>query len=130
LRELGQEAKLKKHTCTMTLHTEGIGYPDLDDLISKPCDLEFIIGNHSQYLHLLIALDCTYINNCLCIQMMNMADENENHKIKRQVPKTNAVFTAVSVTDIIILSSMYVLKIANINIFKIISFFSSIKSRK
>ncbi|XP_047504017.1 AH receptor-interacting protein [Pieris napi] len=42
LRELGQEQKVK-HSCTMTLHTEGIGYPDLDDLISNPCELEFII---------------------------------------------------------------------------------------
>lgn len=46
LRELGQEQKIK-HTCTMTLHTEGIGYADLDDLISHPCDLEFIIGMYS-----------------------------------------------------------------------------------
>ncbi|XP_026761768.1 aryl-hydrocarbon-interacting protein-like 1 [Galleria mellonella] len=43
LRELGQESHKVKHTCTMTLHTEGIGYPDLDDLINNPCDLEFII---------------------------------------------------------------------------------------
>ncbi|XP_068633299.1 aryl-hydrocarbon-interacting protein-like 1 [Battus philenor] len=43
LRELGQDQHQVKHTCTMTLHTEGIGYPDLDDLISNPCDLEFII---------------------------------------------------------------------------------------
>ncbi|CAH2048727.1 unnamed protein product, partial [Iphiclides podalirius] len=42
LRELGQEHKVK-HTCTMTLHTEGIGYSDLDELISNPCDLEFIL---------------------------------------------------------------------------------------
>ncbi|CAH4028348.1 AH receptor-interacting protein [Pieris brassicae] len=42
LRELGLEQKVK-HSCTMTLHTEGIGYPDLDDLISNPCNLEFII---------------------------------------------------------------------------------------
>lgn len=44
LRELGQDASKIKHSCTMTLHTEGIGYADLDELISKPCDLEFIIG--------------------------------------------------------------------------------------
>lgn len=31
----------------MTLHTEGIGYPDLDDLINNPCDLEFIIGKYN-----------------------------------------------------------------------------------
>ncbi|XP_059051997.1 AH receptor-interacting protein [Achroia grisella] len=43
LRELGQETHKVKHTCTMTLHTEGIGYPDLDDLINNPSDLEFII---------------------------------------------------------------------------------------
>lgn len=42
LRELGQEQK-RKHTCTMTLHTEGIGYADLDDFINNPCDLEFIV---------------------------------------------------------------------------------------
>ncbi|XP_013164511.1 PREDICTED: AH receptor-interacting protein [Papilio xuthus] len=43
LRDLGQEQQQIKHTCTMTLHTEGIGYSDLDDLIRNPCDLEFII---------------------------------------------------------------------------------------
>ncbi|XP_047991762.1 aryl-hydrocarbon-interacting protein-like 1 [Leguminivora glycinivorella] len=43
LRELGQESSKKKHACTMTLHTEGIGYPDLDSLMKEPCDLEFII---------------------------------------------------------------------------------------
>ncbi|XP_014367254.2 AH receptor-interacting protein [Papilio machaon] len=43
LRDLGQEQNQIKHTCTMTLHTEGIGYSDLDDLIRNPCDLEFII---------------------------------------------------------------------------------------
>ncbi|KAL4716688.1 hypothetical protein ACJJTC_004807 [Scirpophaga incertulas] len=43
LRELGQDHKSVKHTCTMTLHTEGIGYSDLDELINNPCDLEFII---------------------------------------------------------------------------------------
>ncbi|KAJ2949240.1 hypothetical protein O0L34_g6190 [Tuta absoluta] len=43
LRELGQDQNKIKHTCTMTLQTEGIGYPDLDELISTPCDLEFII---------------------------------------------------------------------------------------
>lgn len=31
----------------MTLQTEGIGYDDLDELISNPCDLEFIIGKLS-----------------------------------------------------------------------------------
>ncbi|XP_053610021.1 aryl-hydrocarbon-interacting protein-like 1 [Plodia interpunctella] len=43
LRDLGKETHTIKHSCTMTLHTEGIGYPDLDELISNPCDLEFII---------------------------------------------------------------------------------------
>lgn len=28
----------------MTLQTEGIGYDDLDELISNPCDLEFVMG--------------------------------------------------------------------------------------
>ncbi|CAH0751598.1 unnamed protein product [Diatraea saccharalis] len=43
LRELGKDVKTIKHSCTMTLQTEGIGYTDLDDLIRNPCDLEFII---------------------------------------------------------------------------------------
>lgn len=30
----------------MTLQTEGIGYPDLDELMKNPCDLEFVIGNY------------------------------------------------------------------------------------
>ncbi|KOB76056.1 Peptidylprolyl isomerase, partial [Operophtera brumata] len=47
LRELGQDRNKIKHTCTASLHTEGIGYPDLDELIRKPCDLEFIIVERS-----------------------------------------------------------------------------------
>ncbi|XP_063825728.1 AH receptor-interacting protein [Ostrinia nubilalis] len=43
LRELGQETGKVKHSCTMTLQTEGIGYADLDDLMNNPCDLEFVI---------------------------------------------------------------------------------------
>ncbi|KAI8436991.1 hypothetical protein MSG28_010393 [Choristoneura fumiferana] len=43
LRELGQDHGKRKHACSMTLHTEGMGYPDLDDLTKNPCDLEFII---------------------------------------------------------------------------------------
>ncbi|XP_049873181.1 AH receptor-interacting protein isoform X2 [Pectinophora gossypiella] len=43
LRELGQDPSKIKHSCTMTLQTEGIGYSDLDELISNPTDLEFII---------------------------------------------------------------------------------------
>lgn len=30
----------------MTIQNEGIGYKDLDDLFSHPCDLEFIIGTY------------------------------------------------------------------------------------
>ncbi|XP_032517580.2 AH receptor-interacting protein [Danaus plexippus] len=53
LREMGQEQRIK-HSCTMTLHTEGIGYADLDGLINQPCDLEFVIEllkveNSSEY---------------------------------------------------------------------------------
>lgn len=47
LRDLGKENHTIKHSCTMTLQTEGIGYDDLDELISNPCDLEFIIGKSS-----------------------------------------------------------------------------------
>ncbi|KAH9627913.1 hypothetical protein HF086_015357 [Spodoptera exigua] len=47
LRELGQEQHKIKHSCTMTLHTEGLGHPDLDDLMKNPCDLEFIIVERS-----------------------------------------------------------------------------------
>lgn len=43
LRELGQDQHKIKHSCTMTLQTEGLGYPDLDHLMKNPCDLEFII---------------------------------------------------------------------------------------
>lgn len=46
LRELGMHKHEIRHTCTASLHTEGIGYPDLDELIKNPCDLEFIIGKH------------------------------------------------------------------------------------
>ncbi|CAB3227157.1 unnamed protein product [Arctia plantaginis] len=43
LRELGQDQHKIKHSCTMTLQTEGLGHPDLDHLMKNPCDLEFII---------------------------------------------------------------------------------------
>ncbi|CAH0585568.1 unnamed protein product [Chrysodeixis includens] len=43
LRELGQDSHKIKHSCTMTLHTEGLGFKDLDELMKNPCDLEFII---------------------------------------------------------------------------------------
>lgn len=32
----------------MTIQNEGIGYKDLDELFSKPCDLEFIIGENEK----------------------------------------------------------------------------------
>lgn len=52
--------------CTATLHTEGIGYPDLDELIRKPSDLEFIIGMMPMFIinfnvlhhHKLVAIHC------------------------------------------------------------------------
>ncbi|KAG6444527.1 AH receptor-interacting protein [Manduca sexta] len=43
LREMGRQQLRAQHSCTMTLHTEGIGHRDLDELIARPCDLEFII---------------------------------------------------------------------------------------
>ncbi|XP_075978222.1 AH receptor-interacting protein-like [Anticarsia gemmatalis] len=43
LRELGQDPHKVKHSCTMTLQTEGLGHTDLDHLMKNPCDLEFII---------------------------------------------------------------------------------------
>ncbi|CAG9102901.1 unnamed protein product [Plutella xylostella] len=43
LRDLGKKNHTVKHSCTMTLQTEGIGYPDLDELMKNPCDLEFVI---------------------------------------------------------------------------------------
>lgn len=43
LRELDQPSKSKKHACTLTVQTEGLGYQDLDDFMRNPCDLEFVI---------------------------------------------------------------------------------------
>lgn len=44
LRDIGKDpSTVRKHACTMTLQTEGIGYKDLDELMLKPTDLEFII---------------------------------------------------------------------------------------
>ncbi|XP_023941417.2 AH receptor-interacting protein [Bicyclus anynana] len=42
LRDNGNDVK-DRHSCTMKLHTEGLGYHDLDEYMSNPCDLEFII---------------------------------------------------------------------------------------
>lgn len=46
LREVGTPAseKVNKHCCGVTLQNEGIGYPDLNDLIKNQQDLEFTIG--------------------------------------------------------------------------------------
>lgn len=49
LRDLGKDQSKLKHSCTMTLQTEGIGYSDLDQLMREPCDLEFIIGKDIHY---------------------------------------------------------------------------------
>ncbi|KAL1517557.1 hypothetical protein ABEB36_001307 [Hypothenemus hampei] len=43
LRDLDKPDKHKNHMCAMSLQGEGLGYPDLNDLMSKPQDLEFII---------------------------------------------------------------------------------------
>lgn len=43
LRDINKPHEERKHCCGMTLQTEGIGYKDLDELFTKPCDLEFII---------------------------------------------------------------------------------------
>ncbi|XP_072949425.1 AH receptor-interacting protein [Epargyreus clarus] len=42
LRELDKPPHKVKHSCTMSLHQEGLGYADLDGLINHPSDLEFI----------------------------------------------------------------------------------------
>lgn len=43
LRDVGKKVEERRHCCGMTLQNEGLGYKDLDDLLSKPCDLVFII---------------------------------------------------------------------------------------
>ncbi|XP_017473513.1 PREDICTED: AH receptor-interacting protein [Rhagoletis zephyria] len=43
LRDVSKNTHERSHCCGMTLQNEGIGYKDLDDLLAKPCDLEFII---------------------------------------------------------------------------------------
>ncbi|XP_030386601.1 AH receptor-interacting protein [Scaptodrosophila lebanonensis] len=40
---VGKKNEERRHCCGMTLQNEGIGYDDLDDLLKKPVDLEFII---------------------------------------------------------------------------------------
>lgn len=44
LRDIGKPKEERKHCCGMTIQNEGIGYKDLDELFTNPCDLEFIIG--------------------------------------------------------------------------------------
>lgn len=43
LRDVSKNVEERRHCCGMTLQNEGIGYKDLDELLSKPSDLEFII---------------------------------------------------------------------------------------
>lgn len=44
LRDIEKPHEERKHCCGMTIQSEGIGYRDLDELFTKPCNLEFIIG--------------------------------------------------------------------------------------
>ncbi|XP_067639556.1 AH receptor-interacting protein [Eurosta solidaginis] len=43
LRDVSRNVQERRHCCGMTLQNEGIGYKDLDELLSNPCDLEFNI---------------------------------------------------------------------------------------
>uniref|UniRef100_A0A1A9W8Z5 AIP/AIPL N-terminal FKBP-type PPIase domain-containing protein n=1 Tax=Glossina brevipalpis TaxID=37001 RepID=A0A1A9W8Z5_9MUSC len=43
LRDMDKPKKNSHHCCGLSLQTEGLGYKDLDELLSNPCDLEFII---------------------------------------------------------------------------------------
>jgi len=43
LRDIGKKPEERRHCCGMTLQNEGIGYPDLDELLQNPSELEFII---------------------------------------------------------------------------------------
>lgn len=45
LRDARKPPEERKHCCGMTIQNEGIGYQDLNELFTKPCDLEFIIGS-------------------------------------------------------------------------------------
>lgn len=44
LRDARKPPEERKHCCGMTIQNEGIGYEDLNELFTSPCDLEFIIG--------------------------------------------------------------------------------------
>lgn len=48
LRDIEKPKEERKHCCGMTIQNEGIGYKDLDELFTKPCDLEFIIGENKE----------------------------------------------------------------------------------
>ncbi|KAJ6638237.1 AH receptor-interacting protein [Pseudolycoriella hygida] len=43
LRDARKPPEERKHCCGMTIQNEGIGYEDLNELFTSPCDLEFII---------------------------------------------------------------------------------------
>ncbi|XP_075155896.1 AH receptor-interacting protein [Haematobia irritans] len=43
LRDVGKKVEERRHCCGMTLQNEGLGYKDLDDLLSNPTDLIFTI---------------------------------------------------------------------------------------
>ena len=40
----GKPAPTSQHCCGAAMHEQGLGYPDLDTLLKKPQQLEFIIG--------------------------------------------------------------------------------------
>lgn len=46
IRDQTKAAGDRQHCCGMTLQNQGLGYPDLDDLLSSQSDLIFIIGKY------------------------------------------------------------------------------------
>lgn len=52
LRDSRKAPEDRKHCCGMTIQNEGMGYPDLNDLLNNPCDLEFTLGKFSSLLFL------------------------------------------------------------------------------
>lgn len=85
LRDARKPPEERKHCCGMTIQNEGIGYEDLNELFTSPCDLEFIIGSIKNNFFLSKSghgIDCVSIfllqSCCLSHKTMNMKRNRGN----------------------------------------------------
>lgn len=89
LRDARKPPGERKHCCGMTIQNEGIGYDDLNELFTSPCDLEFIIGS------LVKCTDCD-VKACdnylfVVIELLSVSQADEYEKESWQLNESEKV---------------------------------------